>query len=578
MSKYSKGDEEVTNYNLTPFVKWAGGKTQLLDAINALVPYEFDTYHEPFLGGGATLLSNQPKNAIINDLNYELMTAYNVIKHDVSPLIKELKNMVKQHNTNDAKDFYMTVREQDLTNLNDIEVASRFLYLNKTGFNGLYRVNSQGKFNVPFNKKETIKNSTVFSETNLRKLSKYLNENDVLVLNEDFNEALNKVKENDFVFVDSPYDEAYSNYQKGGFHEKEHRELAERLIELDKKGVKWLVTNHNTKLIQSLYKQYDFYEIPVNRFINSDAQKRSNATNEVLILNYKPNKRQIKEFERVKFYKQLKPTSFVLKEYVKWEKLQENVKEYELQLNDLNVLMASNEIEFNDKFERLYSQRPESFDILPLFISSRNKEIKYWSSDGEAKTYGFDKKETVYDFLIESGLRDNLFMNNRYKNVLDYILGLEVGLSSNDKKNYTGTWMSNQIANMLKHYDITFRKEVPYKEIINANRIKDKTFDFVFTLDEITYCIEVNFFNTSGSKINSESERFIELNKELQNYEDIEFIWVTDGIGLRKNQTSINKAMKTIENLYNLTTFDEFLKKYNFRVPSTLIIFYFFRE
>ncbi|MFL1630705.1 MULTISPECIES: DpnII family type II restriction endonuclease [Staphylococcus] len=561
MSKYSKGDEEVTNYNLTPFVKWAGGKTQLLDAINALVPYEFDTYHEPFLGGGATLLSNQPKNAIINDLNYELMTAYNVIKHDVSPLIKELKNMVKQHNTNDAKDFYMTVREQDLTNLNDIEVASRFLYLNKTGFNGLYRVNSQGKFNVPFNKKETIKNSTVFSETNLRKLSKYLNENDVLVLNEDFNEALNKVKENDFVFVDSPYDEAYSNYQKGGFHEKEHRELAERLIELDKKGVKWLVTNHNTKLIQSLYKQYDFYEIPVNRFINSDAQKRSNATNEVLILNYKPNKRQIKEFERVKFYKQLKPTSFVLKEYVKWEKLQENVKEYELQLNDLNVLMASNEIEFNDKFERLYSQRPESFDILPLFISSRNKEIKYWSSDGEAKTYGFDKKETVYDFLIESGLRDNLFMNNRYKNVLDYILGLEVGLSSNDKKNYTGTWMSNQIANMLKHYDITFRKEVPYKEIINANRIKDKTFDFVFTLDEITYCIEVNFFNTSGSKINSESERFIELNKELQNYEDIEFIWVTDGIGLRKNQTSINKAMKTIENLYNLTTFDEFLKK-----------------
>ncbi|WP_367122051.1 DpnII family type II restriction endonuclease [Staphylococcus capitis subsp. urealyticus] len=563
----------MTNYNLTPFVKWAGGKTQLLDAINALVPYEFDTYHEPFLGGGATLLSNQPKNAIINDLNYELMTAYNVIKHDVSPLIKELKNMVKQHNTNDAKDFYMTVREQDLTNLNDIEVASRFLYLNKTGFNGLYRVNSQGKFNVPFNKKETIKNSTVFSETNLRKLSKYLNENDVLVLNEDFNEALNKVKENDFVFVDSPYDEAYSNYQKGGFHEKEHRELAERLIELDKKGVKWLVTNHNTKLIQSLYKQYDFYEIPVNRFINSDAQKRSNATNEVLILNYKPNKRQIKEFERVKFYKQLKPTSFVLKEYVKWEKLQENVKEYELQLNDLNVLMASNEIEFNDKFERLYSQRPESFDILPLFISSRNKEIKYWSSDGEAKTYGFDKKETVYDFLIESGLRDNLFMNNRYKNVLDYILGLEVGLSSNDKKNYTGTWMSNQIANMLKHYDITFRKEVPYKEIINANRIKDKTFDFVFTLDEITYCIEVNFFNTSGSKINSESERFIELNKELQNYEDIEFIWVTDGIGLRKNQTSINKAMKTIENLYNLTTFDKFLKKYNFRVPSTLIIF-----
>ncbi len=514
-----------------------------------------------FLGGGATLLSNQPKNAIINDLNYELMTTYSVIKHDVGPFIKELKNMVKKHNSNDAKDFYMAVREQDLTNLNDVEIASRFLYLNKTGFNGLYRVNSKGKFNVPFNKKETIKNSTVFSETKLRNLNKYLNENDVLILNEDYNEVLNRVSENDFVFVDSPYDEAYSNYQKGGFHEKEHRELAERLIELDKKGVKWLVTNHNTKLIQSLYRQFDFYEIPVNRFINSDAQKRSNATNEVLILNYKPNKRQVKEFNKVKFYKQLKPTSFVLKEYVKWEKLQENVKEYELQLNDLNVLMASDDIEFNDKFERLYSQRPESFDILPLFISSRNKEMEYWSSDGEAKTYGFDKKETVFEFLIESGLKDNLFMNNRYKNALDYILGLEVGLSSNDKKNYTGTWMSNQIANMLKQYDIAYRKEVPYKEIIDANRIKDKTFDFVFTIEGITYCMEVNFFNTSGSKINSEAERFIELNKELQNYEDIEFIWVTDGVGLKKNQTSINKAMKAIDNLYNLTTFDTFLKE-----------------
>lgn len=551
----------MSEYKLTPIVKWAGGKTQLLDAINALIPNDFAIYHEPFLGGGATLLSNQPKNAIINDLNYELMTTYNVIKHDITPLIKELKDMIKQHNTNNAKDFYMTVREQEILNLNDIEIAARFLYLNKTGFNGLYRVNSQGKFNVPFNKKDMIKNSTVFSETNLRNLNKYFNENNIIILNEDFNEALKKVKENDFVFIDSPYDEAYTSYQKGGFHEKEHKELAERLIELDKKGVKWIVTNHNTKLIQSLYNQFDFYEIPVNRFINSDAQKRSNATNEVLILNYKPTKRQLKEFERAKFYKQLKPTSFVLKEYVKWEKLQENVREYELQLNDLNVLMASDEFEFKEKFERLYSQRAESFDILPLFISSRNKQIEYWSSDGEAKKYGFDKKETVFDFLVESGLRENLFMNNRYKNVLDYILGLEVGLSSNDKKNYTGTWMMNQIANLLKENDITFRKEVPYKEIIDANRIKDKTFDFVFNKDDVTYCLEVNFFNTSGSKINSEAERFIELNKELQNYEDIEFIWVTDGIGLKKNQTSINKAMKSIGNLYNLTTFDEFLKE-----------------
>nr|WP_238528127.1 Dam family site-specific DNA-(adenine-N6)-methyltransferase [Staphylococcus aureus] len=184
----------MSEYKLSPIVKWAGGKTQLLDAINALIPNDFAIYHEPFLGGGATLLSNQPKNAIINDLNYELMTTYNVIKHDITPLIKELKDMIKQHNTNNAKDFYMTVREQEILNLNDIEIAARFLYLNKTGFNGLYRVNSQGKFNVPFNKKDMIKNSTVFSETNLRNLNKYFNENNIIILNEDFNEALKKVK------------------------------------------------------------------------------------------------------------------------------------------------------------------------------------------------------------------------------------------------------------------------------------------------------------------------------------------------------------------------------------------------
>lgn len=547
---------------ISAVVKWAGGKSQLLDSLTALMPKKYGSYHEPFLGGGALFLNELPQSGTINDLNDELMTTYQVIKDNPAAIIKALKKLVKGHNDAEhAKDYYYSIREKDVSTLSDEEVAARFIYLNKTGFNGLYRVNASGKFNVPFGKKETITNSTVFSDANIRNLSKYLNKQEIQLFNEDFGYVLEEAKEGDFVFIDSPYDDSWSGYQAGGFGEYEHRRLSDIVKQLDQKGVKFMLTNHNTPLIEELYGGFKKFEIPVNRFINADATNRANATNEVIFVNYELTKDQLREFNITKFFKQLKPTSFVLKDYVKWEKLQERIKKNELALNDLNLLFANNEDELKEKFEKLYEARPESFEILPLLISVRNKKFVYLDEEGDATEYTHEDKDVVYGFLKDSGLLDNVFINAKYRSITDYLLGLEVGLSSADKKNLSGTWLVHQIEKLLTENGIEYNREIGYDTVLNMTLDRDKVFDFVFEIGGKKYCMEVNFFNTSGSKINSESARFVDLNRTFYNYSDLEFVWVTDGVGLRNNKAQLTQALKQIEHLFNLTTFEDFLKE-----------------
>lgn len=547
--------------NLSPFVKWAGGKTQLLESITALTPQRFETYHEPFAGGAAVLLELQPTRATVNDMNAELMTAYRLIRDDLPALVKKLKEMVKKHNeTAEAKDYYYAIRAQQPDGLTEVEQAARFIYLNKLGFNGLYRVNAKGEFNVPFNKKENIKNATVFSEANLKRLSTYLKDNDIALHCEDFGYILNEAQAGDFVFIDSPYDESWNGYQAGGFGEAEHRRLADTVKELHRNGVKFMLTNHNTPLIQELYAEFRQFEVPVNRAINSKGADRANATTELIIVNYDVTSEQLREFNISKFYKQLKPTSFVLKEYVQWEKLQKRVVESELALNDLNLLFASNEQEFESKFDRLYAARPESFAILPLLLSVRNRKFVYLDEHGEATQFTHEDRAVVFEFLHDSGLMENLFLNGKYKSVTDYLLGLEVGLSSNDKKNLSGKWLVEQVERILTENNIQYEKEVPYNRVLNLGLERDKVFDFVFEHNSKRYCMEVNFFNTSGSKINSESARFVELNRTFYNYRDLDFVWLTDGNGLKANKSQITQALRQIDNMFNLTTFEEFIQ------------------
>lgn len=548
--------------NIKPAVKWVGGKSQLLDVIVPILPRTYNKYFEPFIGGGALLFEVQPETAVINDINVELTTLYSIIKQDPNGLVKGLKKLVKSHNKEDAREHFNNMRAKEIQTLSNIEIAERFLYLNKTGFNGLYRVNSSGQFNVPFNKKEEITISTLCNQMNITRMGEYFSNNDITIVTGDFENIIDQAENNDFIFVDSPYDDSFTNYSATGFGRDEHIRLAEALSRASTRGVKWMTTNHNTELIRELYNQNHFFHVPVNRFINSDAENRAQATTEVIIINYYNELREseLERFNEAKFFKELKPTSFVLKDYVKWEQIQARVLDNKYYINDLNLLHSNSEEEFHSKFSELHDNRPEAFSLLPLLLANRSTEYEYWLNNGTTELFDYNNKEVAYRFVQDSGLMKNLFINSTYANVFDYLLGLEVGLTSNDKKNLTGQWMSTQVEMILTNHNIDFKKEVSYESIVPANRIKDKKFDYLFEIEEQTYCVEVNFFNTTGSKINSEAARFIDLDNSFRDYDTINFVWITDGIGLRKAKSDITNSLRRIKYMFNLTTFETFIK------------------
>lgn len=273
-----------------PFVKWVGGKRQLLPEISKRVPKKssISTYYEPFLGGGAIFLSMQPKKAIVNDYNSELINAYKVIQNDVEGLINHLKI-----HKNEEEYFYHLReqdRESDYKNWSDIEKASRLIYLNKTCYNGLYRVNSQGYFNTPFGK---YKNPNIVNEYVLRELHSYFNNSSITFLNEDFEESLKYIRKGAFVYFDPPYASVsstsnFTGYTAGGFGEDEQKRLRDLCDTLNSKGVKFMISNANVDLIQELYadRDYNIDIIGAKRSVNSVAKKRGEVE-EVLIYNYK---------------------------------------------------------------------------------------------------------------------------------------------------------------------------------------------------------------------------------------------------------------------------------------------------
>ncbi|KIO63536.1 DNA adenine methylase [Caldifermentibacillus hisashii] len=274
---------------IQPFLKWAGGKRQLLPEIRKYIPKRMGTYYEPFLGGGAVLFDLQPKKAVINDINSELINTYLVIKNNVDELIEDLR---KHENTSD---YYYKIRDLDrdknrFSKLSDVEKASRLIYLNKTCFNGLFRVNSQGQFNVPFGR---YKNPNIVNEFVLRAVSHYLNNNEVKILNGDFADAVSSAKKGDFVYFDSPYDPvsetaSFTGYTLGGFNKDEQIRLRDLFVDLDKRGCKVLLSNSATDFIKDLYKDYHIEIVSATRNINSIATKRGKI-DEVLVMNYEQN-------------------------------------------------------------------------------------------------------------------------------------------------------------------------------------------------------------------------------------------------------------------------------------------------
>ena len=270
---------------MKPFLKWAGGKRQLLPEINKYIPKSFNTYYEVFVGAGAVFLDLEKEHCVINDKNEELINCYNVIKNNVEELIKELKTY---HN---SKEFFLHIRGLDrdkkYNELGPIKKAARFIYLNRTCFNGLYRVNKKGYFNVPFG---DYKNPKIVDEENLRAIHNYLVGKNIEITNVDFVDCLKNVKEGDFVYLDPPYDPLnttsdFTAYGKDGFSKEDQKRLKEALDDLNKKNIKWLLSNSSTDFIKELYKDYTIIEVDARRNINSDATKRG-AIKEVLVKNF----------------------------------------------------------------------------------------------------------------------------------------------------------------------------------------------------------------------------------------------------------------------------------------------------
>lgn len=269
---------------LHPFIKWAGGKTQIINELSKFIPPNFSNYHEPFLGGGAFfffLASNQKiKKAYLSDLNKELIETYLVVKE--SPL--DLASVLAQLPI--TKEFYYKIRSLDPNKLTPIERAARFIYLNKTCYNGLYRVNSQGKFNVPFGR---YKKPKIFDLHNLLEVSKALHNAELFCA--DFEIVLSKAQSNDLVYFDPPYfpiskTANFTTYLSSGFDERDQIRLKEVVLELTNRDVFVILSNSYCDFILNLYKDSKFFIIPISarRSINCKGESRK-GVKELIVVN-----------------------------------------------------------------------------------------------------------------------------------------------------------------------------------------------------------------------------------------------------------------------------------------------------
>ena len=273
-----------------PFIKWVGGKRGLLSQLLEKFPQKFENYHEPFLGGGAVFFELYSKGLLkgkkvfLSDINAELINTYNVVKNNPKELINNLEDFKEKH----TKEFYYKIREFDrqdnFDKLTNLEKATRFIYLNKTCFNGLYRVNKKGYFNTPIG---SYKNPNIADRDTIMSANKALQ--NATILNQSFDKVIENANKNDLVYFDPPYyplnvTSSFTAYNENDFLDDKQKELLSVFEKLSKKDCFVLHSNSDTDFIKDLYKEYDIGFVKANRFINSKSSGRGKI-NEVLIRN-----------------------------------------------------------------------------------------------------------------------------------------------------------------------------------------------------------------------------------------------------------------------------------------------------
>ncbi len=568
------------DFKIPRFVKWAGGKLQLLDQIQPFLPKKIDRYFEPFVGGGAMalfILTNyEPKEIFLSDINEELINTYLIVRDDVEGLIVELAKHSKKHLIEDKEkrlQYYKSVRELKPEDLSNLQRASRFIYLNRTCFNGLYRVNSKNQFNVPIG---DYKQPNIIREDVLRVVSALLKKTHIKVM--PFENIIGEARKGDFIYLDPPYfplnKNSFTTYTKDNFLEEGQTKLKVVFDKLNEKGCLIMESNSGTKFINELY--HDRYQesVRAKRMINSKASGR-NYVNEVIITNYKMDNSHKSEKEKLfdSFMKNLKPSIKVWDYFVNWDKVNVNFDKVKIELNLLNSLLDSNNLEKD--FINLIMKYPSVVKILPILLAVRDSELKiinnYENQDLSFETFDFRDQETIDDKLAKKYFRYlentkliSLFSNKKIRNFADYVLGVEVGLDSNGRKNRGGTLMEDIVEVFIKKFS-SEHEEIEYLSQATPNRIQiewgyevkfDKSarsFDFAIynKTSKKIFLIETNFYNGGGSKLKSVCGEFANLFNELQK-QNIELIWITDGEGWRTTKRPLEETFKNNNHVLNL--------------------------
>ena len=581
--------EKEEKYECKPFIKWVGGKGQLLPEINKLYPIELgktiNKYAEIFIGGGAVLFDILSKYKLdevyISDKNLELINAYKSIRDNIDILIKSLKEMEEEYISLDDEDrkIYYYEKRQKYNKLkinieeNNIEKASLFIFLNKTCFNGLYRVNKKGEFNVPMG---AYKNPKICDKENLKNVSMALK--NVKIIYADYRESESFIDEKTFVYIDPPYrtlntSSSFTSYTENDFSDKEQIELAEYIDLLNKKKAKIVISNSDPKnnniddnFFDELYKNYNINRVKATRMLNSNASLRG-AINELLITNYERiewENRNMRNFE--KWLGKFKNSIATYDYYIDLKKVIKNVDNIKIELNILNSLIGSKNIEKD--FENIIKKYPETLKCIPILLAIRDTEIYAQDEEG---SFLYNFKTPNYNieqykiFMKKTGLFD-LIQNHLINNLVDYVLGVETGLDSNGRKNRGGHLMEDLVekyiikAGFIK--GINYFKEMKISEIeekfkIDLSQISNngktvKRFDFVIKTQNMIYAIETNFYASSGSKLNETARSYKHIAQEAKDINGFTFVWFTDGKGWIDARNNLKETFEILETIYNI--------------------------
>lgn len=266
---------DVSSVSARPFVKWVGGKRSILPELIARMPKAYGSYHEPFIGGGALFFEAQPNKAFISDVNFHLIITYQVVRDQVEELIKALKVHAGKHDA----EYFTASREKLHGEKDPVKLAALFIYINKTCFNGLYRVNKAGKFNVPIG---SYKDPAILDADNLRNASQMLQGVDIQ--QRPFIQT--PIITGDFYYLDPPYHKTYDGYNGGGFGDEEHEKLAAMCRKIHAAGGFFMLSNSDTDFVRGLYKGFTIEDVMASRMVSCKGQQRGKE-NELIIRNYK---------------------------------------------------------------------------------------------------------------------------------------------------------------------------------------------------------------------------------------------------------------------------------------------------